>query len=149
MRVSSENRIDTADLVPPVYQTCGKWLRCRAFQFSDTTRSMTSLMSSRVDNFFGSSDISTVLQVFLARAQRSNALGVRHNCASLPARIRRSHLGPFCKPSSSRDSRVSTFEPVLSGMEAYEWAKATGISASSYKLVPIRSSRAKVSDRMG
>ena len=36
-RVVSENRIDTPDLVPPVYQTGGKWSRCRAIEFSDTT----------------------------------------------------------------------------------------------------------------
>jgi hypothetical protein len=33
--VLAEKRIDTADLVSPVYQTCGKWWRHTAFEFSD------------------------------------------------------------------------------------------------------------------
>jgi hypothetical protein len=35
--VVSENTIAAADLVPPMYQTCGKWWRHSAFEFSDTT----------------------------------------------------------------------------------------------------------------
>jgi hypothetical protein len=29
--------IDAADLMPPVYQTFGKWLRCSTIEFSDTS----------------------------------------------------------------------------------------------------------------
>lgn len=48
--VVSENRIDTASLVPSVYQTYVKLLRGSAFEFSDTT-AMGFLVGTLVSRF--------------------------------------------------------------------------------------------------
>lgn len=65
------------------------------------------------------------------------------------SRQERVYRFPSERPSTSLDRSFNTFEPVLSGIEAKEWAKAMGMTASLYNAVPIRSNNANVSGKRG